>query len=88
MRWAPQITASLEALHGADVIWGDAKADNVIIDVNGDAWIIDFGAGYTEGWVDKDKASTVEGDLEGLKNIAQFVSPTAKTSISLDILDT
>ncbi|CAM6002792.1 unnamed protein product [Sphagnum balticum] len=29
--------------------------------------------GYTEGWVDPDKAGTVDGDLQGLANIVNFI---------------
>ena len=50
------------------------KAANVLIDKDNNAWIIDFGGGYTEGWVDRDKAGTVEGDLQGLANIMDFIS--------------
>ncbi|KAK1771692.1 protein kinase [Phialemonium atrogriseum] len=65
-RWIRQIQDILAALRGAGIVWGDAKPDNIIIDTHGDAWIIDFGGGHTEGWVDKDKAGTVDGDLQGL----------------------
>ncbi|KJZ69329.1 hypothetical protein HIM_11287 [Hirsutella minnesotensis 3608] len=72
-RWALQLRESLQALHQAGIIWGDAKPDNVIIDRQGDAWIIDFGGGHTKGWVDENKAGTVEGDLQGLRNILKFL---------------
>lgn len=39
---------------------------NVLIDRKNDAWLTDFGPGYTEGWVDKSKVGTVEGDIQGL----------------------
>ncbi|KAI0009093.1 hypothetical protein F4779DRAFT_402276 [Xylariaceae sp. FL0662B] len=72
--WANQIRHSLTALHEAGIVWGDVKPDNIIIDIDGDAWIIDFGGGHTKGWVDGDKAGTVEGDLHGLRNVLQFIS--------------
>lgn len=65
-RWADQITYSLGKLHERGVIWGDAKADNILIDENDEAWIINFGGSYTVGWVDKEKAGTLEGDMQGL----------------------
>lgn len=68
-RWADQITYSLGKLHERGVIWGDAKADNILIDENDDAWINDFGVSYTVGWVDKEKAGTLEGDMQGLAKI-------------------
>ncbi|KAM3500115.1 hypothetical protein MY11210_009550 [Beauveria gryllotalpidicola] len=74
MRWKEQIRLSLQALHGAGIIWGDAKADNVIVDLQGDAWIIDFGGGYTEGWVDRDSSGTIAGDIEGLKKIVALLN--------------
>lgn len=51
-RWADQITNTLTSLHAAGIIWGGAKPDNVLIDNKSDAWLIDFGGSYTEGWVE------------------------------------
>ncbi|UNI15533.1 hypothetical protein JDV02_002059 [Purpureocillium takamizusanense] len=73
-RWADQITYTLKQLHERGIIWGDAKAANVLIDENDDAWIIDFGGSYTVGWVDKDKAGTLEGDMQGLARIMDTLS--------------
>ncbi|KJZ68497.1 hypothetical protein HIM_12116 [Hirsutella minnesotensis 3608] len=73
-RWASQLRESLQALHEVGIVWGDAKPDNVIIDRQGDAWIIDFGGGHTRGWVDENKAGTIEGDLQGMRKILQFLS--------------
>jgi hypothetical protein len=28
----------------------------VLVDANMDTWIIDFGSGFTEGWVEKERA--------------------------------
>ncbi len=73
-RWAQQIRDTVTALHGAGITWGDAKPDNILIDVHGNAWIIDFGGGRTEGWVDSDMAGTVDGDLQGLERILKFIA--------------
>lgn len=68
-RWASQIDGSIKKLHQESIIWGDVKAENVPIDKNDDAWVIDFGGSYTPGWVDPEKAGSLEGDLQGLENI-------------------
>ncbi len=47
--------------HG--IVWGDAKPDNIIIDMEDNAWILDFGGGGTPGWMDNDLMDTKEGDL-------------------------
>jgi serine/threonine protein kinase len=74
LKWMGQIESTLEVLHQAGIVWGDVKAANVLIDdVNQDAWIIDFGGGYTVGWVDRDRANTIEGDLQGLSKIRQYL---------------
>lgn len=72
-KWKRQMTGTVEALHGAGIVWGDVKASNVLVDTTGDAWVADFGGGYTEGWVDRDKAGTIEGDLQGLRAIIDFI---------------
>lgn len=72
-RWEHQIGKSLQALHERGIVWGDAKADNVLIDADDNAWIVDFGGGYTLGWVNRDKAGTIEGDCEGMANISRIL---------------
>ncbi|KAJ5125067.1 uncharacterized protein N7515_008892 [Penicillium bovifimosum] len=72
-KWLSQITQSIEGLHACGAVWGDAKPDNVLIDTQLDAYLIDFGGGYTRGWVDKELANTAEGDLQGLKRISEFL---------------
>ncbi|KAF1846718.1 uncharacterized protein K460DRAFT_367460 [Cucurbitaria berberidis CBS 394.84] len=73
-RWLKQITHSLKELHTHQIVWGDAKPDNVLIDVHDDAYLIDFGGGYTNGWVDKELMNTQEGDLQGLQRITAYLA--------------
>ncbi|KAL7790614.1 hypothetical protein V8C43DRAFT_315944 [Trichoderma afarasin] len=73
-RWATQIKGTLEMLHHRNIIWGDVKAENILIDMNNNAWIIDFGGSYTVGWVEKDKAGTLKGDAQGLARILDILS--------------
>ena len=72
-KWLSQITQSIEGLHDCGAVWGDAKPDNVLIDTQYDAYLIDFGGGYTRGWVDKELSNTAEGDLQGLQRISEFL---------------
>ncbi|KAF8864637.1 hypothetical protein BDZ45DRAFT_669409 [Acephala macrosclerotiorum] len=72
-KWVDQVTGILTQLHKAGIVWGDAKPDNVVIDKNGDAWIVDFGGGYTRGYVEREKAGTIEGDLQGLEKTVEYV---------------
>ncbi|KAF5538612.1 kinase subdomain-containing protein [Fusarium napiforme] len=72
-RWAAQIQEAIGQLHDAGITWGDAKPDNILIDVNQDAWLIDFGGGYTEGWVPKSLAGTMEGDRIALEKILEYI---------------
>ncbi len=51
-RWYRAVVDSVKILHSKNIIWGDVKADNVLIDHQQNAWIIDFGGGVTAGWVD------------------------------------
>lgn len=74
--WMGQIEAALSALHASDVVWGDVKAENVLIDESNNAWLIDLGGGYTEGWVDKDIAGTVTGDFAGMAKLKKLLFPS------------
>ncbi|KAJ5464051.1 hypothetical protein N7475_007186 [Penicillium sp. IBT 31633x] len=72
-KWVDQVSHTINHLHSYNIIWGDAKAANVLIDANEDAYLIDFGGGYTEGWVEKKKSNSTEGDLQGLENIKRYL---------------
>ena len=52
---------------------GDAKAGNILFDIDDNVWIIDFGGGYTRGWVEKNRMETIEGDEEALSKIKQLL---------------
>jgi serine/threonine protein kinase len=73
-KWALPITTAVEQLHRAGIVWGDAKPDKVLIDHNQDAWLIDFGGGYTEGWVPRELRGSMRGDSKGLEKIIEFLS--------------
>lgn len=72
-KWASQIQQSILMLHGLGVVWGDGKAENVLIDINDNAWIVDFGGSWTDGWIQKELAGTTQGDKQALKKIIQFL---------------
>ncbi|KJZ69902.1 hypothetical protein HIM_10713 [Hirsutella minnesotensis 3608] len=72
-KWIRQIREAVHALHARGIIWGDGKASNVVIDERDDAWLIDFGGGRTDGWVDAEMADTVEGDEQAISKIGEFL---------------
>lgn len=69
LKWMYQVEEMLEAIHHAGVVWGDATADNVLIDKQDNAWIIDFAGFYTSEWNEEIRLETVEGDLQGICEI-------------------
>lgn len=72
-RWYNNIANMIHILHEKGFIWGDVSPNNVIIDENEDVWIVDFGGGYTDGWIEPDDMETQKGDLEGLKKIKEYL---------------
>lgn len=72
-KWATQIRETVDYLHEIGVIWGDGKASNIIIDDQDNAWLIDFGGGWTDGWVDEGLADTFEGDEQAVNNIMNLL---------------
>ena len=72
-RWSKQIEQAICYLHTNELVWGDAKAANVLIRENGDIVLIDFGGGATKGWVDIENYETKKGDLQGLERIVKFM---------------
>lgn len=67
--WARRAEEMKNVLHENDIIWGDAKGDNFVVDEAGELWIIDFGGSYTEGWVDQEVVETQKGDDMGVEKI-------------------
>lgn len=72
-----QIKETVQVLHENGVIWGDAKPSNVVIDLNNHAWLIDFGGGWSEGWVDESLQNTVAGDWQAVARILEFLDVNA-----------
>ncbi len=79
-KWMRQLDSTLSRLHKADIVWGDVKAENVLVDQSNNVWITDFGGGYTEGWVDKALAETMEGDAMGMAKIRTVLFPRESQS--------
>ncbi|KAK3681508.1 hypothetical protein LTR37_020887 [Vermiconidia calcicola] len=68
-QWAAEAERMKEVLHENNIVWGDAKADNFMVDKDDNLWIIDFGGSYTEGWVDSELNETEEGDNMGTEKV-------------------
>jgi Protein kinase domain len=72
-KWYDTVIQTVKILHSNNIIWGDVKADNVLIDRQHNAWLIDFGGGVTWGWVSEELGGTKQGDLEGLERLKEFL---------------
>ncbi|APA13366.1 hypothetical protein SS1G_08047 [Sclerotinia sclerotiorum 1980 UF-70] len=73
-KWASQIREMVDLLHEIGVVWGDGKPHNVLVHRDtDDAWLIDFGGGWTDGWVDEELIETLEGDTQAVKKIFEFL---------------
>lgn len=72
-KWDEQIIDAIQHLHKNGKIWGDARPGNIIIDGNRNAILIDFNGGFFSGWVEQENAESVEGDLQGLGRIRDWL---------------
>lgn len=78
--WADEAERIITILHANSIVWGDAKADNFIVDKDENLWIIDFGGSYTEGWVNPAVKETEKGDDMGVEKIENaLVDPVNNT---------
>lgn len=68
-KWAKEARRIVKMLHDNGIVWGDAKADNFMVDKDDKLWIIDFGGSYTVGWVDEEIMETEKGDDMGLEKV-------------------
>ncbi|KJZ68343.1 hypothetical protein HIM_12265 [Hirsutella minnesotensis 3608] len=78
-RWIAQVESTLRRLHEINIVWGDVKPDNVIINGDEDAVLIDFGGGYTPAYVNQEFQQTIQGDLIGLDHMKAALCLTDKT---------
>jgi tRNA A-37 threonylcarbamoyl transferase component Bud32 len=78
--WANKSEEYVKALHSHGIVWGDAKADNFIVDANDELWIIDFGGSYTDGWVDPELSETREGDDMGVEKVVKALEDPEKNT--------
>ncbi|KAI5205379.1 hypothetical protein E4T39_03095 [Aureobasidium subglaciale] len=83
-RWASESEKMIALLHENGIIWGDAKADNFMVDKDDKLWIIDFGGSYTEGWVDPEFNETIEGDDMGTRKIVNALHDPDANTFDLD----
>jgi hypothetical protein len=67
--WASEGSRIKNVLHSHGIVWGDAKADNFLVDKHDELWIIDFGGSYTEGWIDPEIKETAQGDDMAMEKI-------------------
>jgi tRNA A-37 threonylcarbamoyl transferase component Bud32 len=74
LKWATQIKEMVDKLHKIGMVWGDGKPHNVLVHKDtDDAWLIDFGGPWTDGWVDEELRETREGDLQAVRRIVMFL---------------
>lgn len=69
MKWISQIEATVRQLHRVGIVWEDVKPDNVMINADGDAVVVDFGGGYTPEYIKPELQNTAQGDLMGLEQM-------------------
>ena len=70
-KWGREASRIVSILHSHNIIWGDAKGDNFMVDEDDELWIIDFGGSFTEGWVAEKYMETEEGDDMGLGKVRE-----------------
>lgn len=68
-KWFDQIETTLSRLHDVGIVWGDVKPDNVMVDKEGNAVVVDFGGGYSPDYVEPELEGTPKGDLMGLESM-------------------
>lgn len=60
-KWEAQAYEIVEKLHAVDIVWGDVNPENMVIDFDFNLWVVDFGGGFIDGFVDRRLAGTKEG---------------------------
>jgi hypothetical protein len=82
-QWAKDAERMVEVLHENELIWGDAKGDNFLVDGKDEkVWMIDFGGSWTEGWVDEKLKETEEGDWQGTEKVLNALNDPVNGTMS------
>lgn len=55
------------------------KPENVLIDHDQNAWVIDFGGGFSPDFVDEVVMETAEGDNQGISRIREMLLDSRKS---------
>lgn len=71
--WDSKVTATICKLHDLNVHWGVPKAESVIIDGEGEPWLIDFGSGVNSG-TRRENIHAQEGDWEDYDDVFQHMN--------------
>ncbi|KAF7909090.1 uncharacterized protein EAE98_012302 [Botrytis deweyae] len=79
LHWANELEGLVHQLHTMDLIWGDAKPQNILIDLKNRLWLIDLDGGYTPGWVEKENEEIQTGDWQGVKRIKEWLLECGKS---------
>lgn len=79
LRWANELEGLVHQLHAVDLIWGDAKPQNILVDMKDRLWLIDFDGGHTPGWVEKENEETQTGDWQGVQRIKEWLLKCGKS---------
>lgn len=74
-KWEEQVTAIVGELHANGIVWGDVNPMNVAIDVDLNAWVIDFGGMNNIDFVDDENRETVQGDWQGIERLFRWWLP-------------
>ena len=72
-KWFHQVQSTVGRLHELGIVWGDVKPDNIIINVEGDAVVVDFGGGFTPEYIEPELQQTLQGDLIALDHMADVL---------------
>ncbi|PXF43581.1 Serine/threonine-protein kinase Sgk1 [Gracilariopsis chorda] len=72
-KWTAQFLDAIDFVHNNDIVWNDAKPDNILVDSQGALCLIDFEGDCTEEWVLVDLHDTKEGGKVAVPKILSFI---------------
>ncbi|KAH6637290.1 hypothetical protein F5144DRAFT_620316 [Chaetomium tenue] len=71
-QWAAQMEHTVATLHEHGIVWGNAKPDHLLVDLEDNLWLLGFGGQLTlEGWMDPSLMETKEGDLAAVAKMKE-----------------
>lgn len=74
VKWRRPVFDAFMDLHTHGIVWGDVHQGNIVIDTQMNVWVVEFGGGRVEPFVNRRIYDTTDGDSHGIEKAFEHLS--------------